>query len=192
MEEYSSNCGFILTCNFKNRIISPLHSRCSVVDFKIAGKETTKLATQFLQRVYWILSEENITYDKKVVAQLITKFFPDWRRVLNELQRYAASGSIDSGILAQVADVDMKDMIKSLKEKDFASMRKWVAINSSMDANVLFRKLYDSAYDILKPESIPTLVLIIADYQYKAAFVVDQEINIAACLTNIMADCQFK
>lgn len=192
MEEYSSNCGFILTCNFKNRIISPLHSRCSVVDFKIAGKERTELATQFLQRVYWILSEENVTYDKKVVIQLITKFFPDWRRVLNELQRYAASGSIDSGILAQVADVDMKDMIKSLKEKDFASMRKWVAINSSMDANVLFRKLYDSAYDILKPESIPTLVLIIADYQYKAAFVVDQEINIAACLTNIMADCQFK
>jgi len=192
MEEFSNNCGFILTCNFKNRIIAPLHSRCSVVDFKIEGKEKAELATQFLQRTYMILEKEGIEYDKKVVAQLITKFFPDWRRVLNELQRHAANGKIDAGILAQVADVDLKDIIKYLKDRDFTSMRKWVAQNNAMETNTLFRKLYETAYDYLKPESVPQLVLTLGDYQYKSAFVVDQEINIAACLTSIMADCQFK
>jgi len=192
MEEFSSNCGFILTCNFKNRIIAPLHSRCSVIDFKIDASEKAELATQFLKRTYTILEAEGIEYDKRVVAQLITKFFPDWRRVLNELQRHAATGKIDAGILAQVADVDLKDIIKHLKERDFTSMRKWVAQNNAMETNTLFRKLYESAYDYLKPESVPQLVLILGDYQYKSAFVVDQEINIAACLTSIMADCQFK
>lgn len=192
MEEFSNNCGFILTCNFKNRIIAPLHSRCSVVDFKITGKEKAELAKQFLERTYNILEQEGIQFDKKVVAQLITKFFPDWRRVLNELQRYSASGSIDSGILVNVADLDVKELITSLREKNFASMRKWVGLNNTIETNTLFRKLYDTAHDFLKPESIPQLVLIIGDYQYKAAFVVDQEINLAACLTSVMADCEFK
>jgi len=192
MEEYSNNCGFILTCNFKNRIIAPLHSRCSVVDFKISGKERAELAKQFLERTYYILEQERIQFDKKVVAQLITKFFPDWRRVLNELQRYSASGSIDSGILVNVADLDIKELIASLREKNFVSMRKWVGLNNTIETNTLFRKLYDTAHDFLKPDSIPQLVLIIGDYQYKAAFVVDQEINLAACLTSVMADCEFK
>lgn len=192
MEEFSNNCGFILTCNFKNRIIAPLHSRCSVVDFKITGKEKAELAKQFLERTYNILEQEGIQFDKKVVAQLITKFFPDWRRVLNELQRYSASGSIDSGILVNVADLDVKELITALREKNFVSMRKWVGLNNTIETNTLFRKLYDTAHDFLKPDSIPQLVLIIGDYQYKAAFVVDQEINLAACLTSVMADCEFK
>lgn len=192
MEEFSNNCGFILTCNFKNRIIEPLHSRCSVVDFKISNDEKIELAKQFLERTYMILEKEGIEYDKKVVAQLITKHFPDWRRVLNELQRYAACGSINTGILSQVSDVEIKDLVKYLKGKDFTSMRKWVAQNNTMESNVLFRKLYDAAHDHLKPESIPQLVLILGDYQFKSAFVVDQEINLAACMTMIMADCEFK
>lgn len=192
MEEFSSNCGFILTCNFKNRIIAPLHSRCSGVDFKITGKEKIELAKQFLERTFWILEEEKVKFDKKVVAQLITNHFPDWRRVLNELQRYSASGSIDSGILVNIADVDIKSLVDTLRQKDFTSMRKWVATNNSIETNTLFRKLYDTAHDYMKADSIPQLVLIIGEYQYKAAFVVDQEINLAACLTSIMADCEFK
>lgn len=192
MEEFSSNCGFILTCNFKNRIIAPLHSRCSVIDFKISGNEKTELAMQFLKRTCTILETERIEFDKKVVAQLIMKFFPDWRRVLNELQRHAAIGKIDTGILTQVADIDLKDIMNHLKERDFISMRKWVAQNNSMETNTFFRKIYESAHDFLKSESVPQLVLILGDYQYKSAFVVDQEINTAACLTSIMADCQFK
>ena len=192
MEEFSNNCGFILTCNFKNRIIAPLHSRCSVVEFKIPSKEKAPLAMEFLSRACYVLEKQNVTFDKKVVAELIMKFFPDWRRVLNEMQRYGASGSIDSGILSQVADVDIKDLVRGMREKDFASMRKWVGINSSMDVNTLFRKLYDAAYDIVENNTVPNLVLILADYQYKSAFVVDQEINTAACLTQIMADCDFR
>lgn len=191
MEEYSSNCGFILTCNFANRIIAPLHSRCSVVEFKINGKQKAPLAKQFMDRVNTILDTEGIEYDKKVVAELIMKHFPDWRRVLNELQRYAASGKIDSGILAQMDNLDIRELSKLLKVKDFTSMRKWVATNSSMDANMLFRKLYDVSTETMQSESIPELVLILAEYQYKAAFVVDQEINTAACLTKIMMDCEW-
>ena len=192
MEEFSSNCGFILTCNFVNRIIEPLHSRCSVIEFKIGPKEKAELAKQFLTRTCGILDQESVTYDKKVLAEVIMKHFPDWRRVLNELQRYGITGSIDSGILASVDNVEIKELVKYLKGKEFESMRKWVALNSSMDVNVLFRKLYDAATSIMKPESIPPLVLALADYQYKAAFVVDQEINLAACMTQIMIDCEFK
>jgi len=192
MEEYSSNCGFILTCNFINRIIDPLHSRCSVVEFKIGSKERADLASQFMKRVCGILDTESVGYDKKALAQIITKHFPDWRRVLNELQRYSARGTIDAGILAQVDNVEIRELVKYLKAREFENMRKWVAQNSSMDVNVLFRKLYDAASEIMKPDSIPPLVLALADYQYKAAFVVDQEINLAACMTQIMIDCEFK
>lgn len=192
MEEFSKNCGFILTCNFKNRILQPLHSRCAVVEFKIPNDEKENLAKEFLKRTCGILEKENVEYDKKVVAEVLMKHFPDWRRVLNELQRYAATGKIDSGILAQVDDLDIKDIIKILKNKDFSAMRTWVGVNSAMDVNVFFRKLYDSAYNIMDKNSIPNLVLILADYQYKSAFVVDQEINTAACLTQIMVDCEVK
>jgi DNA polymerase III delta prime subunit len=192
IEEFSSNCGFIFTCNFINRIIDPLHSRCSVVEFKIGAKEKAGLAKQFMKRANFILNTENVKYESAVVAEIIMKHFPDWRRVLNELQRYAASGNIDSGILASVDNVEIKELIKYLKAREFENMRKWVGLNASMDVNVLFRKLYDAASAILKPETIPALVLALADYQYKAAFVVDQEINMAACMTQIMMDCEFK
>ena len=192
MEEFSSNCGFILTCNFVNRLIDPLHSRCSVVEFKIGNKEKAMLAKEFLSRACGILDQENVGYDKKVLAEVIMKHFPDWRRVLNELQRYSARGSIDAGILASVDNVEIKELIKYLKAREFENMRKWVGQNASMDVNVLFRKLYDASSAILKPETIPALVLALADYQYKAAFVVDQEINMAACMTQIMMDCEFK
>jgi DNA polymerase III delta prime subunit len=192
MEEFSSNCGFILTCNFVNRIIDPLHSRCSVIEFKIGAKEKATLAKEFLSRACGILDQENVTYDKKVLAEVIMKHFPDWRRVLNELQRYGVSGNIDSGILASVDNVEIKELVKYLKAREFENMRKWVGLNASMDVNVLFRRLYDAASTILKPESIPALVLALADYQYKAAFVVDQEINMSACMTQIMMDCEFK
>ena len=192
MEEFSSNCGFILTCNFVNRIIDPLHSRCSVVEFKIGAKEKAELAKQFLARACGILDTESVPYEKKVLAEVIMKHFPDWRRVLNEFQRYAASGKIDSGILAFVDNVEIKELVKYLKNKEFESMRKWVAQNSSMDVNVLFRKVYDISSTTMKAQSIPELVLILADYQYKAAFVVDQEINIAACMTTIMMQCEFQ
>jgi DNA polymerase III delta prime subunit len=192
MEEFSSNCGFILTCNFVNRIIEPLHSRCSVIEFKIGAKEKATLAKEFLARACGILDQESVGYDKKVLAEVIMKHFPDWRRVLNELQRYSARGTIDSGILASVDNVEIKELLKYLKDREFENMRKWVAQNGSMDVNVLFRKLYDAASTIMKPESIPPLVLALADYQYKAAFVVDQEINMAACMTQIMIDCEFK
>jgi DNA polymerase III delta prime subunit len=192
MEEFSSNCGFILTCNFVNRIIDPLHSRCSVVEFKIGAKEKAELAKQFLARACVILDQETVAYEKKVLAEVIMKHFPDWRRVLNEFQRYAARGKIDAGILASVDNLEIKELVKYLKNKEFESMRKWVAQNASMDVNVMFRKLYDAAGDIMKPDSVPALVMALADYQYKAAFVVDQEINLAACMTQIMLDCEFK
>jgi len=192
IEEFSSNCGFIFTCNFINRIIDPLHSRCSVVEFKIGAKEKAGLAKQFMKRANFILNTENVKYESAVVAEVIMKHFPDWRRVLNELQRYGASGAINSGILASVDNIEIKELIKYLKAREFENMRKWVGQNASMDVNVLFRKLYDASSAILKPESIPALVLALADYQYKAAFVVDQEINMSACMTQIMMDCEFK
>jgi DNA polymerase III delta prime subunit len=193
MEEFSVNCTFILTCNFKNKIIEPLHSRCSVVDFKLNGQKA-KMATQFFKRVEWILSEEGITYDKQVVAAVITKHFPDNRRVLNELQRYSSNTerTIDAGILSAVADVNITELVKALKGKDFGTARKWVTNNLDSDSATILRKIYDSMYEFLKPESIPPAVLVLAKYQYQAAFVADQEINLVACLTEFMIECEFK
>jgi DNA polymerase III delta prime subunit len=191
IEEFASNCSFIFTCNFKNRIIDPIHSRCSVIDFKINGSKP-KLAAQFFKRVENILSQEGVTYDKEVVAAVITKHFPDNRRILNELQRYSVAGTIDKGILASVSDIQLADLLRALKEKDFASARKWVTNNLDNDPARIFRKLYDSLYESLKPQSVPQLVLILAKYQYQAAFVADSEINLIACLTEIMVDCEFK
>jgi len=191
IEEFASNCSFIFTCNYKNRIIDPIHSRCTVIDFRINGQKA-KMASQFFKRVEWILEQEDVTYDKEVVAAVITKHFPDNRRILNELQRYAVSGTIDKGILSSVSDIQLGELIKALKEKDFASARKWVTNNLDNDPARIFRKLYDGLYESLKPQSVPQLVLILARYQYQAAFVADAEINLIACLTEIMVDCEFK
>jgi DNA polymerase III delta prime subunit len=194
MEEFSNNCSFILTCNFKNKIIAPLHSRCSVVDFKIQNGQKAKMAAQFFKRVENILQQEEITYDKQVVAAVITKHFPDNRRILNELQRYSSNSdkTIDSGILAAVSDVNITDLVKALASKDFATARKWVTNNLDSDASAIIRKIYDSLYEFLKPESIPPAVLILSKYQYQSAFVADQEINLVACLTEFMVECEFK
>jgi DNA polymerase III delta prime subunit len=191
IEEFASNCSFIFTCNFKNRIIDPIHSRCTVIDFKPNGSKA-KMAVQFFKRVEWILQEESINYEKDVVAAVITKHFPDNRRILNELQRYGISGTIDKGILAAVSDVQMGELINSLKNKDFASCRKWVTNNLDNDQTRIFRNIYDALYNELKPGSVPQLVLILAKYQYQAAFVADHEINLIACLTEIMVECEFK
>lgn len=191
MEEFSKNCGFILTCNFKNRIIDPLHSRCTVIDFKIPNNEKDKMASQFMKRIKMILNKEEIDFDQNVIAQLIIKHFPDWRRTLNELQRYSIHGIIDSGILANTGDENIKILIQYLKEKSFTNMRKWVAENSDIETSILFRKFYDMASTVMKPSSIPQLVLLLGEYQYKAAFVADPEINIVACLTMIMTECEF-
>ncbi len=192
MEEFSQNCGFILTCNFKNRIIEPLHSRCSVVEFKIPSKEKPKLAATFFKRVLDILKKENVQHDDKVVAAVVEKHFPDFRRTLNELQRYGATGSIDSGILVNVQDTSIKELIGYMKTKDFTHVRKWVGENLDTDPVVLFRNFYDSANDCFKQSAIPQLVLLIAEYQYKQAFVADSEINIVAFLTEVMVECEFK
>ncbi len=191
IEEFASNCSFIFTCNFKNRIIDPLHSRCTVIDFKANGSKA-KMASQFFHRVCGILNDEGVTYDKEVVAAVITKHFPDNRRILNELQRYSVSGTIDKGILAAVSDVQLGELFKALKDKDFASCRKWVTNNLDNDQSRIFRGLYDGLYEQLKPGSVPQLVLILAKYQYQAAFVADHEINLIACLTEIMVECEFK
>jgi DNA polymerase III delta prime subunit len=191
IEEFSSNCSFIFTCNFKNRIIDPIHSRCTVIDVKPNGSKA-KLATQFFKRVEWILQEEGIKYDKEVVAAVITKHFPDNRRILNELQRYGVGGTIDKGILASVTDVQLGELCKSLAEKDFSSCRKWVNNNLDNDPSRIFRTLYETLYEKLKSNSVPHLVLILAKYQYQAAFVADHEINLIACLTEIMVECEFK
>ena len=187
MEEYSKNCGFILTCNFKNRIIDPLHSRCSVVEFKINGKDKASMASQLFKRVKAILSDENVSYDQKTLAELITLYFPDFRRVINELQRYSATGSIDSGILANHSS-NIQDLVDILKNKKFVDMRKWIADHKDMDSAQLYRQLYDSASQYVKPQSIPQLVVTLADYQYKAAFVADHEINNVACMTELMME----
>ena len=191
IEEFASNCSFIFTCNFKNRIIDPIHSRCTVVDFKINGSKQ-KMAAAFFKRAEWILEQEGITYDKAVVAAVITKHFPDNRRVLNELQRYSVSGTIDKGILASVSDVQMNELVSSIMNKDFASCRKWVTNNLDNDVTRIFRNIYDSLYDKLKPNSVPQMVLILAKYQYQSAFVADHEINLIACLTELMVECEFK
>lgn len=191
MEEFSANCTFIFTCNFKARLIEALHSRCSVVDFTLSAEEKPKLALQFFKRVCDILEKENIQFDKAVLIKLVEKFFPDFRRTLNELQRYARNGKIDASVLTQIADVkNIGDLIKSLKEKDFRSVRKWVVLNSDIDPARIYRKIYDGLYEFLKPGSIPQAVVIIARYQYQAAFVADQEINLIACLTEIMVETE--
>ena len=192
IEEFSRNCRFIFTCNYKNKIIEPLHSRCAVVEFGIKGKQKQDIAAEFFKRLNGILDSERIQSDKKVLAQLINKHFPDWRRVLNECQRYSVAGKIDSGILAHFSDVKVNDLIKNLKEKDFPQVRKWCVDNLDNDPAVLLRRIYDNLYTSLVPSSIPASVLIIAKYQYQIAFVADQEINLLACLTEIMVDCEFK
>lgn len=191
MEEFSKNCGFILTCNFKNKIIAPLHSRCSVIEFKISKEDKMNLAAEMFKRCQKVLTQENVKYDKQVLVQVVQKYFPDNRRILNELQRYSATGAIDTGILSNMREITLTNMVKSLKEKDFTSVRKWVAENSDTDSTELFRKIYDKSTDFMNPKSIPQLVLILADYQHRAAFVADHEINTTACLTEIMANCEF-
>ena len=192
IEEFSGNCRFIFTCNYKNKIIEPLHSRCAVIEFGIKGKQKADLATCFFKRLNSILEQERIEADKKVLAELINKHFPDWRRVLNECQRYSVGGKIDSGILAHFSDVKVNDLIKNLKAKNFSEVRKWCVNNLDNDPAVLLRRLYDSLYESLVPASIPAAVLVIAKYQYQVAFVADQEINMLACLTEIMVECKFK
>jgi DNA polymerase III delta prime subunit len=192
MEEFSANCGFILTCNFLNRIIAPLHSRCSVIQFKINTKDKPKLASQFMKRVIGILETEKVEFDQKVVAEVIMKYFPDWRRVINELQRYSATGKIDAGLLSNLTEDNTKSLIKMLKEKDFTGMRKWVNDNLDNEPNVLFRRIFDGCHEYLSTKSVPQMVILLGEYQYKSAFVVDQEINFVSFLTEVMADCEFK
>ena len=192
IEEFANNCRFIFTCNYKNKILEPLHSRCAVVEFGIKGKEKQQIAGQFFKRIIAILDREKIGYDKKVLAELINKHFPDWRRVLNECQRYSSSGTIDSSILAEFSDVKTSDLIKKLKEKNFTEVRKWVVSNLDNDPSVILRRVYESLTDAVVPPSIPAAVLIIAKYQYQIAFVADQEINLLAALTEIMCECEFK
>ena len=192
IEEFAGNCRFIFTCNYKNKILEPLHSRCAVVDFSIRGKEKQQIAANFFQRLNFILEQERIETDKKLLIQLINQHFPDWRRVLNECQRYSVSGKIDSGILAAFSDVAVDDLIKNLKAKNFPEVRKWVNNNMDNDTSVLFRRIYDSLYESLVPNTVPAAVLVIAKYQYQMAFVADQEINMLACLTEIMVECEFK
>jgi len=192
IEEFHKNCRFILTCNFKNRLIEPLHSRFSTIDFKIANKDRPVLASKLFAKFGIILKEQAIPFDEAVVAELINKHFPDYRRILNELQRYSVSGKIDTGILANISDDNLNKLISLLKEKDFTNMRKWVVNNLDNDPVVVFRRIYDTMYENLESETIPHAVLILADYSYKSAFVADQEINLVACLTEIMSQCKFK
>ena len=191
-EEFIGNCRFIFTCNYKNKIISPLHSRCAVIDFSIKGKERQELAAKFFNRLRTILEKESVEYDPKVLVELIQKHFPDWRRVLNELQRYSVSGKIDTGILASFSNVKTNDLFKKLEDKDFPAVRKWVVDNLDNDTTVLLRSVYDSIYSHLDGPGIAAAVLILAKYQYQSSFVADQEINMLACLTEIMVECTFK
>jgi DNA polymerase III delta prime subunit len=192
IEAFYNNCRFIFTCNYKNKIIEPLHSRCAVIDFTIKGKQRVQLAGSFFQRLQSILDAEKIEYDEKVVAELVTKHFPDFRRVLNEIQRYSTGGKIDSGILASFSDVSVNELIKNLKDKNFTEVRKWVVSNLDNDASSLLRRIYDASFDCLSPQSIPAAVLVIAKYQYQCAFVADQEVNLLAALTELMCECEFK
>lgn len=192
IEEFSANCRFILTCNFKNRIIEPLHSRCTTIEFNIPKKEAEKLCTSMMSRLMAILDAENVEYEAPVLAELIMKHMPDWRKVLNELQRYSVSGKIDSGILVQLSDISLNNLMTFLKEKNFKQVRKWVAENMDSEPAALYRKLYDNMNDHVESASIPQLVLILADYQYKNAFVADHELNTVACLTEVMAGVKFK
>ena len=191
IEQYASNCGFIFTCNNKNKISDAIHSRCSLVEFKIAKEDLGPLAAQFMKRVCNILDIENITYDKKVVAEVIKKYIPDWRKTLNELQTYSSCGTIDTGILANVTDDAIKTLMGYIKEKDFTNARKWVVENSDIDANTIFRKIYDIASVYLKPNSVPSIVLIIGKYQYQHSFCADPEINLMCCITECMIEAEF-
>ena len=190
IEEFAVNCSFIFTCNYKTRIIEPLHSRCAVIDFGLKNDEKASMAAQFFKRLQGVLETERVEFDDKVIAELVKKHFPDFRRVLNELQRYSQFGKIDTGVLAQIGNIQIDEIVTHIKSKDFGAIRKWVATND-LDTNTVFRQLYDSLYDIMKPQSIPQAVLIIADYQYKNAFVADPEINLVACLTELMANCEY-
>jgi DNA polymerase III delta prime subunit len=191
IEEFSDNCTFIFTCNFKSRLIEALHSRCSVIDFSLKTEEKPRMAAQLFSRLSVILNKESIEYDKQVLIKIVEKHFPDYRRTLNELQRYASSGSINAGTLAQISDIrKINELVSHLKDKNFSEMRKWVVANSDADPSRIYRKIYDSLYEYFKPDSIPQAVLIISKYQYQSAFVADQEINLVACLTEIMIDCE--
>lgn len=192
MEEFSANCRFIFTCNYKQKIIEPLHSRCAVIEFKIDSGDKAKIAAAFYRRAVDILTAEQIEFDSKVVAELITKYFPDWRRVLNELQRYSVSGKIDTGILANLSEDSYNSLVAALKSRDYPAVRKWVGKNTDIDTVELFRELYNTASDRVEPTTIPNMVLILADYQYKSAFVADHELNTMAALTEIMMQCKFK
>ena len=193
IEEFSDNCSFIFTCNFKARLIDALHSRCSVVDFTLKADEKLVMASQMFRRLTNILNEEGIGYDKQVLGKIVQRYFPDYRRTLNELQRYSTSGNIDAGVLSQIDSVrKLDDLIKALKDKDFSTMRKWVTNNSDIDMSRIFRIIYDGLYEYLKPESIPAAVIVLAKYQYQAAFVADQELNLVACLTEVMIECEVK
>jgi DNA polymerase III delta prime subunit len=192
IEAFYNNCRFIFTCNYKNKIIEPLHSRCAVIDFTIKGKQKAQLAGAFFKRLQTILDQEKIEYDPKVLAELVSKHFPDFRRVLNECQRYSTGGKIDSGILASFSDISVNELLKNLKEKNFTEVRKWVVSNLDNDSGVILRRVYDALYDSVVPGSIPAAVLIIAKYQYQIAFVADQEINLLAALTEIMCEVEFK
>ena len=192
IEEFHKNCRFILTCNFKNRLIDPLHSRFSTIEFRINPKDKPKLASKLFERAVYILKEQNVDFDEPVLAELIKKHFPDFRKLINELQRYSVSGKIDSGILVNISDENLKTLLSHLKGKDFTEMRKWVVQNLDNDPVKIFRRIYDSMYEHLQPATIPHAVLIIADYQYKSAFVADQEVNLVACLTELMSQVKFK
>lgn len=192
MEEFSKVCRFIFTCNYKNKIIEPLHSRCAVVDFSLKGSEKTALAGAFFKRTQEILTAENVDFEPKVVAALVKKHFPDFRRTINELQRYSSRGKIDAGVLAQGTDVKIQDLVSYLRGREFTNMKKWVVQNLDNEPTKIMRKVYDSLYDFLDPKSIPEAVLIIGEYQYKSAFVVDHEINLVCFLTELMMRCEFK
>jgi len=192
VEEFHGNCRFIFTCNFPNKIIDPLHSRCTVIDFKINKEEEEKLQAKFFLRLKTILDDQSVKYEEKVLIKLIKRFYPDWRRLLNECQRFSSTGEISSAILVDVADITIDDLLRSLKNKEFTNVKKWVVENINNDPNTVLRKIYDCLYDHLKSQSIPEAVLILAKYQYQISFVADQEINMLACLTEIMMSCQFK
>jgi len=191
IERFAENCSFIFTCNYKNRIIEPIHSRCAVIDFTLKHEEKPVIASRFMKRVENILTNESIDYDKEVIAKLVLKHFPDFRRVLNELQRYSTSGEINSGVLANIKEMNLKELIDSLREKNFSKMRQWVVANVDNDPATVYRKIYDELYNVVDKGSIPQAVLTIAEYQYKSAFVADQEINLVACLVELMAECEF-
>ena len=190
IEEFSKNCRFIFTCNYKNRIIQPLHSRCSVIDFTIEANQKPQIAAQIFQRILQILTDEKVEYNEKVVVEVVNKFFPDFRRMLNEIQKYSASGKIDSGILANLDDESLKELLNFIKEKEFSKMRKWVALNIHNDPQTIYRKIYDSFFTKFENNSVPQAIIILSDYTYKSAFVADQEVNMVACLTELMMECK--